>query len=153
MILVTSDEPLTCVAASLAMVLDVPYWTIRYDLFKDLEFPFEPPYDKYPKVPSMAVIVDYAYREHNNLLIPFERNPVCAPHENCKPVPVWEDGESKFKSQLFYGSGLIECIRQDGIGHMVAWDRHNIFDPQGYIYSYELMSAYHLEAQRFWLCI
>lgn len=153
MILITADENKTCVAASLAMVLELPYWGVMDDLFTKLDYPFDHPYDHLPKVPDMNVVVDWAFRKHHTAMVPFEKNPVCTPHFACNPVPVWYNGDSKFRDQLRYGRGVIECrLLSDGLGHMVAWDGKVVMDPDGYVYSYEKMNEYGLEATRFWLC-
>jgi len=150
--LITSSHNM-CVAASLAMAFDKPLDEVIVELgFDRLEYPFEPPFELRPKVPSMDIIVDWAYTAMGVAMVPFERNPVCSPHENCKPVPVWSSGENMFRQQLNYGPGVIECLTLRGLGHMVAWDGLSVFDPRGYYYKFEDMGAYDLEATRFWLC-
>ena len=142
-----------CVAASLAMALHIDMDLVIEDLFTDMEYPFDPPFDKYPKVPDMNVVADWAFARCSQDMIPFEYCPVCTPHETCKPVPVWYNGVEKFRKQLSYGEGVIECITTRELkGHMVAWDGNKVFDPNGYVYDFEDMSAYRLKATRFWLC-
>jgi len=150
--LVVADERKTCIAAALAMVLELPYDQVLAELYSKLTYPFPEPWQQMPKVPDMNVVVDWAYSKHHAALVPFERNPVCTPHLDCKPVPVWYNGDSKFRDQLRRGIGLIECVRRNGLGHMVAWDGKDVFDPEGYRYPYERLSDYGLEAKRFWLC-
>jgi hypothetical protein len=134
------------------MLLDVPIEEILNDLYGELRYPFPYPWEEYPLVPDMNVVVDYVLNKHHAALVPFERNPVCTPSADCPGVPVWEDGEAKFRDQLRYGPGLLECERRDGFGHMCAWDGLNVYDPEGYKYWFEALAPYGLEARRFWLC-
>ena len=157
MILIMADNPKTCVAASLAMVLELPYDQVVRELGMDsFYFPFEPPWHECPLVPDMTAVCDWAFRTHHAAFVPFEKNPVCTPHLDCKPVPVWynRDSEAIWRSQLKFGDGLIECQRHDGMGHMVAWDcaRKRVLDPEGYDYPHAALGIHGLEERRFWLC-
>jgi hypothetical protein len=134
------------------MALDLDLALVTSELFTDLEYPWEGEFAKFPKVPSMDIIVDWAWNIHHVGLIPFERNPVCQPHPSCKPLPVWYNGEEAFCRHLSYGEGVIECELSDGRGHMVAWDGKKVYDPEGYIYDFKYLSQYEMEAARFWLC-
>jgi hypothetical protein len=123
------------------------------DLFEHLEYPFESPWDDIPQVPSMDVIVDYMFNICHVAMVPFEKDPVCTPHLDCKPVPVWYNSTEAWLRHLAYGEGVIECVTPRGRGHMVAWNGKVVYDPQGYIYPIEEMETVHkLTPRRFWLC-
>jgi hypothetical protein len=153
-----------CVAAALAMVFDVSLGYIKAELFTDLMFPFPEPWDKLPKVPDMNVICDYAMGQQGVALVPFELDPLCSPHVDCKPVPVWPRSKTatargpwKFEIALRKGPGLIEgTLTRNGnqLGHMVAWDGTVIYDPRGYCYSTNVaMPRFNFQPRRFWLAI
>ena len=150
MILINAPE-YGCTVASLAMALELPMDTVWRELFTNLEYPFETPWERYPKVPSSNEICDWAWTKHGVGLVLFERNPICSPHKDCKPVPVWYNGESKFQTHLIYGAGLLEGL-VDGVGHMTAWSGALVFDPRGYIYPFNGASAFRFDIRRFWLC-
>lgn len=150
--MVRANEPMQCVAASLAMAFNIELNCVVEDLFSELEYPFEAPFESFPKVPDMNQIVDWAWTQFSIAMIPFEYKPVCTPHERCKSVPVWKDGETMFRKQLGYGVGVIEVEKAGGGGHLVAWDGNQVFDPDGYRYDFEAMKSFEYEPRRFWLC-
>ena len=147
--LVTTNEPNMCVACSLAMLTGLPLKEVQRQLFLGLEYPFDPPFEKLPKVPSMDVVVDWLFQRRVSAT-PFERNPYCSPHETCNSVPVWYNGDRKFQKQLNYGLGLLEGYTGD-IGHMCYWNGE-IYDPRGAVYKYEQAEKYGFEIERVWIC-
>jgi hypothetical protein len=162
--LVTSNNK-DCVAASLSMVTGKKMEDVKADLFRDLAKPFPSPWEGCPKVPDMNVVCDWAWTHCRVALMPFEYNPVCTPHEDCPPVPVWpantratgnpDTPEHVFARCLRFGSGLLEGL-VDGVGHMCAWDQgaEVVFDPRGYRYSRNVaMDKFDFEITRFWLAV
>lgn len=144
-----------CVYASVAMVAGCSLEHI-YIIFNDSDTyigckPFPEPFNKYEVVPDMSIICDKLWNMFRITLVPFEFNPVCSPHEKCPPINTWKNPEDKFLSQLYYGPGLLEGRVVDG--HMCAWDGNVIYDPRGYIYSYNLASKMNFVAYRFWLAV
>jgi hypothetical protein len=141
-----------CIACSLAMLIGVAPLYIKKNLIGELYYPFPEPWDNLPLVPSMEVICDWLITDQGTALTPFPRNPVCTPHKDCPPVSVWnEDPDWRFEEQCEYGKGLIEGLRPNGVGHMVAWDGKAIHDPSGYIYSLNAADRFNFNPTRFWL--
>lgn len=147
-----------CVYASLAMLLGIDI-SAAYHNFTTWKFedskPFEAPFNEYKRVPSMEEICDVAWRHHKVALVPFPFDPVATPAKECKPIHVWPDPEKQFRSQLYFGDGLIEGIMSTGKGHMVAWDSCSdvIRDPRGYSYSFDLAHVFNYNPKRFWLAV
>lgn len=141
----------TCVIASLAMLTYLDYTEVEKEIMPNLEYPFNPPWEKYPKVPCMDMICDWLWQRYHRSLTPFNKNPHCSPSPACNSVPVWYDGEEKWKSQLDYGIGLLEGTYNRFIGHMCAWDGSRVFDPRGYVYNWEDRETFEFDAERFWL--
>lgn len=144
-----------CVYASLAMVLNEKL-EAAYHCYKhwnyDRNYPFTGEWEKVPRVPSMEEICDISWRHFKMALIPFPLDPVATPHEDCKPIHVWDQPWKKFTSQLSFGKGLIEGLH-DGRGHMVAWDGSIVYDPRGYCYSINVADRFNFEPKRFWLAL
>jgi hypothetical protein len=150
--LVIDYEGGNCLLASLAMLFDLSWDEVEKDLFSNLEYPFQPPWDSCAKVPDMNVVVDWALHKHNRSLVPFEYDPVCTPHQDCTPVKVWKDGHEKFLKVLNYWTGLIECETYAGKGHMVAWDGSHVYDPRVVVrYRFEELIKGFIP-RRFWIC-
>jgi hypothetical protein len=149
--LIKSDNN-DCVAASLAMVFNLYYPDVQRDLLEiqPLEFPFRRPYDQLPKVVSMEQVCEWAaFRLFT--LIPFPWNPMCSPHPDCPPVPVWDDPDEMFDQAMRRGPGLLEGLVGDK-GHMVAWDGNVVYDPRGYCYSLNMaQDRFNFVETRFWL--
>lgn len=139
-----------CVIASVAMLTDLTYGEVKEELMPHADYPFSSPWDSYPKVPSTDEVCDWLWKKFGRSLTPFNRDPGCSPDRECPPVPVWENGEKKWREQLKYGSGLLEGT-SSRMGHMCAWDGVKVFDPKGYIYAWEDSSEYKFNATRFWL--
>lgn len=133
------------------MLTDLHFDTVMEDLMPKMEYPFEPPWETYPKVPSMDTICDWLWQRFGRSLTPFNKNPHCTPNMACKAVPVWYNGEEKWLSQLQYGKGLLEGVYNGFIGHMCAWDSERVFDPRGFVYTWENRAEYKFDAERFWL--
>jgi hypothetical protein len=144
-----------CVVGSLAMLLGVAPEFIRRQICHNPPiYPFPAPWDEYPLVPSMEIICDWAYSHMNVAMVPFPYNPLCTPHEDCPPTPVWDDdADVVFEGQLEYGTGLIEGTVDGAHGHMVAWDGSVIYDPRGYCYSLNIAEKHGFTPARFWLCV
>jgi hypothetical protein len=158
----TADNVNGCVAASLAMVLDMSTHMIERDLFLNLETPFSGEWSECPKVPDMNVIVHWAWDCHRIGFVPFEYNPQCSPHPACPEVPVWPhnaaidmSADTAFDRALGFGPGLLEGdIKYPGehtVGHMCAWDGNVIYDPKGYVYSRNVSEKFGFVPLRFWL--
>ena len=139
-----------CAAASLAMVTGLDIQDVKSQLFDDLVYPFDPPWDKHPKVPTMDEICEWAWVEQGIALVPFNYNPGCSCGPGCNEVPVWGDADRAFRRQLALGRGLLEGTTSNG-GHMCAWDGEQILDPRGY--KYQLGSEINFKPIRFWLAI
>lgn len=145
-----------CVAASLAMLFDLPIDHIKGELFPSpTQYPFPEPWDGLPRVPSMEEIVHWAYRHRKVGLVPFPYHPYCSPHPDCPGVAVWPDQnpDKVFAGQLSHGKGVIEGVTETGSGHMVAWDGTVIYDPRGYLYSLNVVAKFGFEPSRFWLAV
>jgi hypothetical protein len=143
-----------CVAASIAMVFDMPLEVVEYHyLFNPCcrSFPFPSPWHRSPMVASMDEVCDWAHNNFKVGLVPFPRNPGCSPAEECPAVPVWPDGEGKFLVHLSYGIGLLEGHVEHMRGHMCAWDGEKVYDPRGHTYSFANASDFDFTATRFWL--
>jgi len=160
--LVTQEGANDCVLAALSMLFDASPSRIHQDLFTDLFFPFPDPWAHLPKVPDMNVICDYALWKQDVALVPFELDPLCSPHKDCPPVPVWprckvasSEGPRMFEQSLRRGEGLIEgVVIGKELGHMVAWDGTVILDPRGYCYSLNVaVDKFNFQPRRFWLAV
>jgi hypothetical protein len=124
---------------------------IKRNLIGELYYPFPEPWHNFPLMPSMEVICDWLILEQRIALTPFPKNPVCTPHEDCPPVSVYNDPDWRFEQQCEYGVGIMEGLRSNGVGHMVAWNGKAIFDPTGYIYSLNAADRFNFNPTRFWL--
>jgi len=158
--LVTSNNN-DCVAASLAMLLDVKIGYIENELFTNLPKPFPGQWAAFPKVPDMNVICEWMWK-HEIALIPFEYDPQSTPHKDCPPVSVYPTTEGfpsytadvAFYDQVSYGPGLFEGLTEREVGHMCAWDGKVIHDPRGYCYSLNVAQAkFGYQITRFWLAV
>jgi hypothetical protein len=148
--LVLAPDKYTCVAAAVAMATRISLDEILDALYTKLEFPFQPPYDMTPKVPTTDEIGEWLYTKYRIGIMPFNRNPVCSPAPGIQSVPVWLDGDEAWFRHLRLGWGLLEGRTRDR-GHMCAWDRNQVFDPRGYQYDWESRAAYGFDAHTFWL--
>jgi len=155
-----------CVAASLAMLIDVDINHIQDKLFTDLTKPFPGQWSAFPKVPDMNVICGWLWWDYKVALVPFEYDPQCAPHKDCPPTsvyptttrcpyPIADVADVAFNEQVAYGPGLIEgTIIGREVGHMCAWDGQVIYDPRGYCYSRNVAQGrFHYQITRFWLAV
>ncbi len=152
-----------CVAASLAMLLDVELGYIKNQLFTDLPKPFPGQWELFPKVPDMNVICDWVWGTYQIALTPFEYDPQSTPHRNCPPVSVYPrttnllgvTADGAFDNQMAHGPGLLEGLTLNGsLGHMCAWDGKVIHDPRGYCYSYNVAKEkFSYQVTRFWLAV
>lgn len=146
-----------CVYASVAMLLSIDKSAAYHLLcshWKVEDFkPFAEPFQDVPRVPSMEEICDALIRYNSGIaLVPFPRNPLATPHQECPPIQVWANPEEKFRQQLSRGRGLIEGIVGDR-GHMVAWDGSIVYDPRGYCYSINVSDKFNFVPRRFWLAV
>lgn len=144
-----------CVYAALSMVLnerlDTIYANFKHWDYKD-NYPFTGEWSMVPRVPSMEEICDIAIRHFKTAFVPFPIDPLATPHEDCKPIHVWQYPQKKFTSQLSFGRGLLEGMVVES-GHMVAWDGSVIFDPRGYCYSINVADRFDFQPRRFWLAV
>lgn len=84
-------------------------------------------------------------------LIQFSPSLITMVNSNEKPKLVYfpEGKEERFKKYLRSYKGVLAGVRNKGserpvIGHAVAWDTKNIYDPRGFIYQYdEALNAPH----------
>lgn len=145
-----------CTYAALAMVLNLQpeavYAIFRHWNYKD-NHPFTGEWENVPRVPSMEEICDLALRHCKTAFVPFPFDPIAFPHEDCKPIHVWDEPQKKFEGQLGFGRGLIEGLLSNGRGHMVAWDGHVVYDPRGYCYSINVADKFNFTPRRFWLAV
>jgi hypothetical protein len=133
------------------MLLDEPVANVVSDLFSDLDYPFNPPYEKYPRVPCMTEICEWMWEKSFGMLMPFERCPKVAISPRTASVSVWAElGEHRFQKHMRYGPGLLEG-KTDRAGHMCAWDGKYVYDPRGYIYEWHYRTEHEFDAERFWL--
>lgn len=141
-----------CLAASIAMLLSESVEYVERALYPSpREYPFPPPWDHLPLVPSMEIVVDWLVLNHNVGLVPFPYAPTCSPHKDCPAIRVWDgDADEIFERQLSYGQGLIEGMCHE-VGHMTAWDGAVIFDPRGHKYSFNVAYRFNFKPTRFWL--
>lgn len=143
-----------CVYASVAMLtnnhLNWAYDSLYTCGAKIGQKPFIGIYKDFEVVPDMAVICDVLWRKKRTGLVPFEFDPKCAPNANCPPISTWENPTKVFMQQLGYGPGLLEG-KTKVCGHMCAWDGQVIYDPRGFIYSFNLAATMGFEPKRFWL--
>lgn len=163
--MVVSPDGFSCTAASLAMVTNRWLDEIIEDLYMDLDFPFDPPFDGYPKVPSMDEICDWMWKQCLQGLVPFNRNPTVSIAPGCNQVPVWYNGDRQWLDQLAYGWGLLEgfvikkntdpngFLPEIRIGHLCAWDGKYVMDPRGYKYKWADREEHGFDAERFWLLV
>jgi len=136
------------------MLLGTGMRSIRADLTPEpLTYPFPAPWDKYPAAPSMDKICDWCWTKKQVALVPFNYAPLCTPHVDCPPQPVWSgDQMAMFERQLAYGPGLLEGSIAGAVGHMCAWDGQTIFDPRGYTYSRNVaLNKFDFLVDGFWL--
>jgi len=154
--MILTEAPLTCVHASLAMLTGLSLDSLAISL--PVYFPFPPPYEKVPAGQDMANVCEWAWEVARIGLMPFDRCPAVAIGPGKPAVPIWEDGEKKWRHQLGYGPGLLEGSTErlsDGVllntGHMCAWDGERIFDPRGYRYAWKDRKDHKFDAERFWL--
>ncbi len=144
-----------CVAASVGMLFE---WKLEelagfqlFDITRH-QYPFPRPWSHLPKVASMEEICGWAFSIVGCGLVPFPRNPTCAPSADCPPQPVFKDGEGVFRSHLSFGAGLLEGLIKDR-GHMCAWDGLKVYDPRNHIYQIEDADDYDFTPSRFWLSV
>jgi len=163
--LVLGESQFDCMLSSIAMVTDIDKEYIRTTLCPELTYPFTGHWKKHPKVPSMDEVCDWIWTTTSQGLMPFNRDPGCTCAPGCNVVPVWKDGEAKFKEHLSLGWGLLEGVIDPWVGHghkasppsasghMVAWNSDEVFDPRGYKYPFDKCSEVNFEPVRFWLLI
>lgn len=116
------------------------------------EQPFPRPYEDFKVVPDKAVIFDLLWDRQRVALVSFECDPKCSPHENCPPISSWKKPREKFLCQLGYGSGLL-VGRTEACGHMCAWNGQAVYDPRGFIYSFNLAVTMGFYPDEFWLAV
>jgi hypothetical protein len=145
-----------CVAASVGMLFE---WELEelacfalFDITRH-QYPFPHPWSHLPKVASMEEICEWAFSVTGHGLVPFPRDPTCAPSADCPPQPVFKDGERAFRNQLVFGAGLLEGRINGRLGHMCAWDGMKVYDPRGYIYQIENADDFEFTPTRFWLSV
>jgi hypothetical protein len=149
--LIKSDHN-DCLAAAVAMVFNLHYPDVQNDLqlLQPLEYPFRKPWAGLPKVVSMEQVCEWA-AERRCTLMPFPWNPMCSPHPDCPPVPVWDDPDAAFDQAMRRGPGLLEGLVGEK-GHMTAWDGNVVYDPRGYCYSLNVaLDKFGFIPTRFWL--
>ena len=145
--LITSTNG-NCVAASLAMLFDMSL----EDVLKELPVKrgvFPPPWDTYAKVASTDEIVEWAFNK-GYCMVPFNNSPMCRPHDDCPPCPVWGFPEEMFEMQLYRGPGLLEG-QGTKVMHMTAWNGDRVYDPSGHTYNIRDCRHFGFQPLRFWL--
>jgi hypothetical protein len=135
-----------CVYATLAMLLDKEPKQIEKEFNPNGMKFFNSVWPKLPIVPSKPEIVDWLWHQ-GYAVVDFVRDPKMKPHVEAPAVSVHENSEEVFKQQLSYGVGFLEGFTK--LGHMCAWDGERIYDPRGYVYSYENAYKYCFEPESF----
>jgi hypothetical protein len=133
------------------MLLDEDRKRIHKEFYPEGAKYFKGLWSKYPKVPSKPEIIDWIWRRNRIALVEFVRDPQMKPSVEAPAVSVYTDSEKVFRDQLKYGAGLLEGFTK--LGHMCAWDGERIFDPRGYVYSYEKADKYGFEVTSFLMAV
>jgi hypothetical protein len=144
-----------CTYACLSMLLgsNMAHFRISFNKLWDEKYPFDPPYDELPRVPSMDEICFYMAENTKGSLMPFNRETYCTPSYDQRGVRIWSD-KFFYYNVLPLGPGLIEGMvtGADGvIGHMVAWNGSVVYDPRGYCYSINVADKFGFQPKTFWL--
>lgn len=146
----------SCMPFALAMALDVPVEDIIRLVGHDgSHHPWPVPFQFVRAGFHIHEIIDVAFLYYRRLLCPFVREPTVTCDERCPEIPakfVGTDTDARWRWALRNNTGIMTGQMMDtGVGHAVAWDGQKIYDPRGYVYSYDDRHHYLYEPDTFWL--
>lgn len=152
--LITSDNSWSCMAAAAAMVSGTSVAYITHMLGHDgSDHPWPAPYEHLHRGFHIHEIIDLFWLQFQQSLTPFVRKPTCQPHPDAPEIPARlpysRDPEEWFQHVLLWNWGIITGIGK-GLGHAVAWDGREVFDPRGYRYPYRLCAEHNFDPDTFW---
>lgn len=143
----------SCLATSFAMVLDIPvqevFKAIGHDGSEIIWPMLSDPHCR--RSFHIQEMIDLCW-EHNKLVVMFEARPCNAPYPGFDPidVPMKFAPEERFK-KLIQHPGVFTGYVNGGVGHAVAWDGSQIFDPRGKVFSNFTEAKFSIET--FWAVI
>jgi hypothetical protein len=120
-----------CLATSCAMILDLTTEKVHDYIGHDGTEIWWPPTGM--RGVHIQEIKEICYF-YNTLLYQVDRRPMSAPDEHTVPKPVYteEFAEAIFKDSISARRAILITP-----GHAVAWDGGQVYDPKGFIKSYE----------------
>lgn len=138
------------------MALDVPVEDIVRLVGHDGSHrPWPAPFDSVRKGFHIHEMIDVAFIYYRRLLCPFDKAPMVTCDERCPEIPAEFSGvtpEQRWNFATVFKTGVMTGqMTVSRRGHAVAWDGHKIYDPRGYVYSYEDRHNYNYEPDTFWM--
>lgn len=152
--LITTKNSWSCMAAAAAMVTDTSVEHIAHMLGHDgSDHPWPHPYEHLHRGFHIHEIIDLLWIQFQQSMTPFVREPMCTPHMKCPEVPARSpysaDSSVRFIKALVHNQGIITGMIGE-LGHAVAWDGKEVFDPRGYRYYYHACDTYRFVPDVFW---
>ena len=150
-------NPWSCCPTAWAMALEIPVAELIAEIGHDgseIAFPTQPSPANRRGFHSQEMI--RIAIQHNLAPVPLELFPVLCPNnrsgEGYIPVCIRHDmtNLAYFDNAIIHGKGILECMSDLGHKHAVAFERGNIFDPEGYPYSYSELKNHGLHPMKLW---